>query len=106
MTKSEPSQNRPEVAITTTIDVRFGSKADIATDQLNVRFGSKADIAARPRHVRFTPESGHRNSVAQCPLRAKSRHSAVQQGSALFDNLVHAGKQTRRHRKTEQFGRS
>ena len=25
----------------------------------NVRFGSKADIASGPRHVRFTPKSGH-----------------------------------------------
>src|SRR5215467_12793211 len=34
----------------------------------NVRFGSKADIGAHPRHVCFTPESGHRNSAAECPL--------------------------------------
>ena len=34
----------------------------------NVRFGSKADIAALPINVRFTPESGHRNSTAKCPL--------------------------------------
>ena len=27
--------------------------------RVNVRFGSKADMAARPRDVRFTPESGH-----------------------------------------------
>ena len=26
---------------------------------LDVRFGSKADIAAPPINVRFTPESGH-----------------------------------------------
>jgi hypothetical protein len=26
---------------------------------IDVRFGSKADIAERPRDVRFTPESGH-----------------------------------------------
>jgi len=39
----------------------------------NVRSGSEADIVARPDHVRFTPESGHWNSVAKCPLCAKSR---------------------------------
>jgi hypothetical protein len=29
----------------------------------NVRFGSKADIASVSRHVRFTPESGHQLSA-------------------------------------------
>jgi hypothetical protein len=29
----------------------------------DVRFGSKADIASAPRHVRFTPESGHRQAL-------------------------------------------
>jgi hypothetical protein len=29
---------------------------------LNVRFGSKADILGALRDVRFTPESGHRDS--------------------------------------------
>src|SRR6516164_1303380 len=47
----------------------------------NVRFGSKADIAACLINVRFTPKSGHWNLVAQCPLCAKSRHSALQQKS-------------------------
>jgi len=31
---------------------------------LDVRFGSKADIAVRLRDVRFTPNSGHWNSDA------------------------------------------
>src|SRR6516165_8662648 len=38
----------------------------------DIRFGSKADIGAGPRDVRFTPKSGHWNSVAKCPLCAKS----------------------------------
>jgi hypothetical protein len=38
----------------------------------NVRFGSKADIGGPPIDVRFTPKSGHRNSVTECPLCAKS----------------------------------
>jgi hypothetical protein len=42
---------------------------------MNVRFGSKAEIGVRLRNVCFTPKSGHRNSVAECPLSAKSRHS-------------------------------
>jgi hypothetical protein len=41
----------------------------------DIRFGSKADIAASSINVCFTPESGHRNSVVECPLRAKSGHS-------------------------------
>src|SRR5262249_48641614 len=47
----------------------------------NVRFGSKADIEACLRDVRFTPKSGHRNSVAECPLCAKSGHCD------LFDTI-------------------
>jgi hypothetical protein len=40
--------------------------------------GSKADIEASLHDVRFTPESGLWNSVAECPLCAKSGHSALQ----------------------------
>src|SRR5262249_40703821 len=40
----------------------------------DVRFGSKADIPLIPSNVRFTPRSGHRNSVEECPLCAKSGH--------------------------------
>src|SRR6516225_2694341 len=36
---------------------------------------AKADIGQCPADVRFTSDSGHRNSVARCPLRAKSGHS-------------------------------
>ena len=43
----------------------------------NVRFGSLADIEASPRHVRFTPNSGHWNSVVECPLYPKSGHGSV-----------------------------
>src|SRR6516165_8872517 len=50
------------------------AKEDTTTALNHVRFGSKADIAAPPTNVRFTPESGHRNSVVECPLCAKSRH--------------------------------
>jgi hypothetical protein len=52
----------------------------------DVRFGSKADIGASPTNVRFTPKSGHRNSVVECPLCAKSRHSALRQKISLFDH--------------------
>ena len=40
----------------------------------HVRFGSKADIAECETNVRFTPENGHWNSVAACPLCARSGH--------------------------------
>ena len=36
----------------------------------------KADIGACPQHVCFTPESGHWDSFATCPLCARNRHSA------------------------------
>jgi hypothetical protein len=39
------------------VDVRFGSKADIARHQLNVRFPPEADIAERDWHVRFVPKA-------------------------------------------------
>jgi hypothetical protein len=44
----------------------------------DVRFGSKADMATSQRNVRFTPKSGHWLSVSGCPLCAKSGHSALQ----------------------------
>jgi len=40
----------------------------------NVRFGSKADIGEGAADVHFTPKSGHRNSLAKCPLCANSGH--------------------------------
>src|SRR5262245_53586365 len=39
---------------------------------INVRFGSKADICSAPAHVRFTPESGRVRRNQGCPLWAKS----------------------------------
>jgi hypothetical protein len=53
----------------------------------NVRFGSKADIGASPHHVRFTPKSGHWNSDAKCPLRAKSRHGLRCSENAIIQSL-------------------
>jgi len=38
--------------------------------------------------VRFTPKSGHWNSVAECPLCAKSRHEQLQQNGGLLDHLI------------------
>src|SRR5262249_25154273 len=53
------------------------SSVEFKSQLRNVRFGSKADIGARPMNVGFTPESGHWNSVGQCPLCAKSGHQVT-----------------------------
>src|SRR6516225_10496198 len=61
-------------------DCEMGFRGRVAGQSwaLDVRFGSKADIKASPRDVRFTPKSRHWNSVAECPLCAKSGHCAAQ----------------------------
>src|SRR5262252_8098043 len=64
--KDEGQSNTPKTA-------RWGRLSGL----VDVRFGSKADIAACLINVRFTPKSGHRNSVVECPLSAKSGHSDV-----------------------------
>jgi hypothetical protein len=51
---------------------------------INVRLGSKADIQRSLTDVRFTPESGHWNPLARCPLWAKSRHSAYGPAHDVF----------------------
>jgi len=48
-------------------------------NSLDVRFGSKADISACPRHVRFTPKSRHSLPQPACPLCAKSGREQSQQ---------------------------
>src|SRR5215469_17393972 len=54
----------------------------------NVRFGSKSDIARDQLNVRFTPESGHWLSVSGCPLCAKSRHYAAQQKPSIVSLVL------------------
>jgi hypothetical protein len=58
------------------------------SDSLNVRYGSEADVTLLNFDVRFTPKSGHSAARSRCPLCAKSRHSALRQRLALFDHLV------------------
>src|SRR5215467_13864937 len=70
----------------------------------HVRFGSKADIEAPSTDVRFTPKSGHWNSVARCPLCAKSGHSALRQRLALFDHLVGGVEHRLRYGQVKRFG--
>jgi hypothetical protein len=57
---------------------------------LNVRFGSKADIDAHPRNVRFTPKSGHWNSVVECPLCAMCGRLLVGKKNLRVADLVGA----------------
>ena len=41
---------------------------------MNVCFGSLADITACSRHVRFAPDSGHSSVQVGCPTSANSGH--------------------------------
>jgi hypothetical protein len=68
----------------------MGFRDQVAQQQFlaaNVRFGSKADIAGDQLNVRFTPKSGHWNSAAKCPLCGKSGHYS------LIDHLIGKAKQ-------------
>ena len=51
-------------------------------------FGGKADIQRNGPDVRITPKSGHGLARSRCPLCAKSRHSALRQRPALFDDPI------------------
>ena len=75
--RTEPSQ-RWYASVLRVAAAKKCARSKFGLRGANVRFGSKADIAVGPHEIRFTPESGHRNSVAQCPLCAKSGHSALQ----------------------------
>ena len=57
---------------------------------IDVRFGSIADITPRARHVRFTPDSGHSSVQVVCPLSAKSGHqpSPVERGRYSLEQTV------------------
>ena len=49
-----------------------GDRAESLGVPSNVRFGSKADIASRPRHVRSSPQSRHSSARVARPLCARS----------------------------------
>jgi hypothetical protein len=73
----------------------IASSASSEKRAAHVRFGSEADISHYAGDVRFTPESGHWNSVASCPLCAKSGHSGLNQwNEAMFNcNMIVAAPQ-------------
>ena len=62
------------------------------------------NIAECPIDVRFTPKSRHWLNAEGCPLCAKSGREQVQQSNPLFDHLVGAVEQGRRHREAEHLG--
>src|SRR5262249_52235383 len=71
--KISPSYQLPAPKLGTRIVAGQTAKSEVVRlARGNVRFGSKADILLSPTNVRFTPNSGHWNSAAQCPLCAKS----------------------------------
>ena len=70
---------------------------------LDVRFGSKADIDPPSADVRFTSKSGHRLTEFGCPLCATFGREQPQQNRSLFDHLVGAGEQRRRHIDTHRL---
>jgi hypothetical protein len=63
---------------------------------LNVRFGSKADIASQSVHVRFTPESGHHTDVTSCPLCAIGGHQQSHNLEACSTRAIMVGAAERR----------
>ena len=67
----------------------------------NVRFGSKADMCSAKGHVRFTPKSGH----VQCTADVRYVPIAdIGTNQFLFDHLVGASEQRRRHGEAERLG--
>jgi hypothetical protein len=59
---------------------------------VDVRFGSKADMTLLNFDVRFTPESGHPSTQSKCPLWANRRHSL--RGDAACDQSCFASGRT------------
>src|SRR5262249_17390858 len=69
---------------------------------INVRFGSKADMCGALGHVCFTPESGHVQCSNACLLWANSR--LMQCNNRLFDHFVGSHQQRWRNCKAERLG--
>ena len=80
------------------VKIRGWAQERVAGQSADVRFGSKADIASGPLHVRFTPKNGHRGVRSPCPLCANSGHSL------LFDHIVGSGEQRGRNGKPQRLG--
>src|SRR3974377_1355376 len=92
-----------------TLNINAHSTALFAYQVLRNSSGSLAIFAAirralsRVSNVRFTPKSGHRNSVVECPLCAKSGHMQCSK-RVLFDHLVGEHEEIVRHFETESLG--
>jgi hypothetical protein len=55
-------------------------------------------------NVRFAPESGPKSDIVLCPLGAITGREQAQQGNPLFDHLIGAGDECRRHVEAERPG--
>jgi hypothetical protein len=96
----------PSVPLRLRLTPYHSAKSDCASQQIqvaDVRSGSKADIATIKRDVRFTPNSGHWNSAARCPLCAKSGLMHRSKTAASFDDLVSDSQKTWRDDKAKRF---
>src|SRR6516225_7096611 len=59
---------------------------------------------ARPRSAKRAAGSGQQSATRPCPLCAKSRHSALQGRTSLFDHLVGSYKQSLGHSDAQRLG--
>ena len=86
---------------TSALDVRFGSKADICSATADVRFTLNSDRESGfpQKAMSALPPKADMCSALRCPLCANSGHR-----THLFDHLVGAGEQRRRHGEAERLG--
>src|SRR5262249_22188247 len=86
------------------LDCLSGSgENSLASRSMDVRFGSKADMCSARANVRFTPESDIKCDIMESPLWANSRLMHRSKGS-LFDHLIRARLHRWRHADAKGLG--